>query len=207
MVAVCSVREYPGPGTSSKLEVIDMGVAEKNMMKLGQKAPDFKNLPGVDGKKYSLSDFSDKKALVIIFSCNHCPYVQAYEDRIIALQKEFQNKGAQFIAINSNDASGYPDDSFENMVKRAEEKKFNFVYLQDESQAVARAYGASHTPHIFVFNQKKELSYTGKIDDNWQHPTQVKVTFLKNALSALVEGKEPAEPETFAIGCTIKWKN
>lgn len=184
-----------------------MGVAEKNIMKHGQNAPEFKNLPGVDGKSYSLSDFSDKKVLVVIFSCNHCPYVQAYEDRIMALQKEFQGKRVQFIAINSNDASEYPDDSFENMVARAQEKKFNFVYLRDDSQAVAHAYGASHTPHIFVFNQKRELGYTGKIDDNWQHPDQVKTTFLKNALTSLVEGKEPAEPETFAIGCTIKWKN
>ncbi len=184
-----------------------MSIAEKNVMKIGQAAPDFKNLPSVDGKKVSRSDFGDKKALVIFFSCNHCPYVQAYEDRIMALQNEFKDKGVQFIAINSNDDEGYPDDSFENMVKRTQEKKFNFLYLRDATQEVAKAYGASHTPHIFVFNQNRKLSYTGKIDDNWQNPSQVKKQFLREALTALVQGREPAEPETFAIGCTIKWKS
>ncbi len=183
-----------------------MGVADKILMKTGTAAPDFKGLPGVDGKKYGLSDFSSAQALVVIFSCNHCPYVQAYEDRIIALQKEFKEKGVQFVAINSNDAVKYPDDSFENMAKRAKERNFNFPYLQDESQEVARAYGATHTPHIFVFNAQRRLSYTGKIDDNWQNPSQVKARHLRDALSALTEGREPAEPETFAIGCTIKWK-
>jgi peroxiredoxin len=183
-----------------------MGEATKNGLKHGTIAPDFKNLPGVDGKNYSLSDFSSNKALVIFFSCNHCPYVQAYEDRIIALQTEFKDKGIQFIAINSNDDENYPDDNFDNMVKRAKEKKFNFLYLHDQTQNVAKAYQATHTPHIFVFNQKKELSYTGKIDDNWQNPTQVKRQFLREALSALAQGRDPAEAETFAIGCTIKWK-
>lgn len=184
-----------------------MGVAEKNGMKKGQKAPDFKNLPGVDGKTYSLSDFKDKKVLVIIFSCNHCPYVQAYEDRIMELQRDFGSKGVQFIAINSNDAGEYPDDNFENMVKRATSRKFNFVYLRDDSQQVAKAYQATHTPHIYVFNSKRELSYTGRIDDNWQEPTQVKRRYLREVLDSLVAGHEPAESETFAIGCTIKWKN
>ena len=104
-----------------------MGEATANGLKPGSIAPDFKNLPGVDGKKYSLADFSGKTALVIIFSCNHCPYVQAYEDRFMALQSEFKKNGVQFIAINSNDDSDYPDDSFDNMVKRAKEKKFNFL--------------------------------------------------------------------------------
>jgi peroxiredoxin len=184
-----------------------MGVAGKNGMKKGQKAPEFTGLPGVDGKTYSLRDFKEKKALVIIFSCNHCPYVQAYEDRIMELQRDFGPRGAQVIAINSNDDAGYPDDSFENMVKRAQERKFNFVYLRDASQDVARAYQATHTPHIFVFNSKQELSYTGRVDDNWQEPSQVKRRYLRETLEALVSGREPAESETFAIGCTIKWKN
>jgi len=184
-----------------------MSVSSKHEMKIGEQAPDFKDLPGVDGKKYGLADFGASKVLVVIFSCNHCPYVRAYEDRIIALQKDFKDKGVQFVAINSNDAEGYPEDNFENMVKRAQQKKFNFPYLRDESQAVARAYGASHTPHIFVFNQDRRLGYTGKIDDNWEKPEQVKKQYLKDALTALVQGKAPAEPETFAIGCTIKWKS
>jgi len=183
-----------------------MGVADKILMKPGTRAPEFKNLPGVDGKNHSLPDFAKSPVLAVIFSCNHCPYVQAYEDRIMALQAEFKDKGVQFVAINANDATGYPEDSFDNMGKRAKEKKFNFPYLRDESQEVAKAYGATHTPHLFVFDSNRELIYTGKIDDNWQEPKQVKRQYLREALQALVEGKKPPERETFAIGCTIKWK-
>ncbi len=184
-----------------------MGVADKNFMKIGAAAPDFSDLPGVDGKKYALADFSSSNALVVVFSCNHCPYVQAYEDRIIALQRDFKDKGVQFIAINANDANSYQDDSFENMKKRAKEKGFNFPYLRDDSQSVARAYGATHTPHLFVFNSERKLAYTGKIDDNWQDPSAVQHQYLRDALNALTQGKPAPTPETFAIGCTIKWKN
>jgi peroxiredoxin len=173
-------------------------------LKLGEEAPDF-NLPGVDGKNYSLSDFKDKKAVVVIFSCNHCPYVQAYEDRIIALQEEFKDRGVSFIAINSNDDRNYPEDSFENMVKRAKQKGFNFPYLRDKSQDVARSYGASHTPQIFVFDEGRRLCYTGKIDNNWREPNKVKERYLRDALLAIVEGRDVKNPETYAIGCTIKW--
>lgn len=183
-----------------------MGVATRFPLKKGALAPEFKNCPSVDGHSLSLSDFSDKKVLVIFFSCNHCPYVQAYEDRIMALQTEFASKGVQFIAINSNDDASYPDDSFDNMKKRATERHFNFVYLRDQSQDVAKAYEATHTPHLFVFNEKRELAYTGKIDDNWQFPDQVKQHYLRDVLQSLTEGKEPALSETYAIGCTIKWR-
>lgn len=184
-----------------------MGTADKIGMATGTQAPDFQNLRGVDGHLHNLRDYANKDVLVIVFSCNHCPYVQAYEDRMIALQSEFQSKGVQFIAINSNDATNYPDDSFDNMVERAAFKKFNFPYLRDESQSVAHAYHASHTPHLFVFDKNRRLSYTGKIDDNWQQPDQVTQRFLRDALVALTEGKTPKEPATFAIGCTIKWKS
>ena len=180
-----------------------MSVADQNKMKTGTAAPDF-NLPGVDGKRHALKDFSEP-ALVIFFSCNHCPYVQAYEDRIMALQDEFRGK-ARFIAINSNDAANYPDDSFDNMVARAKQRKFNFVYLRDDGQDVARAYGATHTPHLFVFDKERKLRYTGRIDDNWQEPAKVTRRYLRDALAALTKGQAPAEAETFAIGCTIKWK-
>jgi peroxiredoxin len=173
-------------------------------IKIGDVAPDF-SLPGVDGRNYSLSDFRDKKVLVVIFSCNHCPYVQAYEDRIIALQEEFKDKGVSFIAINSNDDKSYPEDSFENMVKRAKMKGYNFPYLRDKSQDVARVYGATHTPHIFVFDEKRRLRYTGKIDDNWREPDKVKERYLRDAILDLLEGREVRNPETYAIGCTIKW--
>ena len=175
-------------------------------MNIGDAAPDFRDLPGTDFKKYGLSDFKDASALVVVFSCNHCPYVQAYEDRLMALQDEFRGRGARFVAINANDAVSHPDDNFDSMVKRAAERKFNFTYLRDDSQAVARAYGATHTPHLFVFDKNRKLAYTGKIDDNWQAPERVTKRFLKDALSALVDDRVPAEAETFAIGCTIKWK-
>ena len=173
------------------------------MMKM--KAPSF-DLPGVDGKNHSWDEFKGKTAVLVVFSCNHCPYVQASEDRLIDIQKDYGSKGLQVVAINSNDAQNYPEDSFDNMIKRSREKKFNFLYLRDESQAVARAYGATHTPHLFLFDGKGNLKYTGKIDDNWQDPGRVKRKFLRDALDAVLAGKPVAEPETFAIGCTIKWK-
>lgn len=184
-----------------------MGEATANIMHIGDSAPDFKNLLGTDGKKHNLADYATSKTLVVMFTCNHCPYVQAYEGRMVALQAEFKDKGVQFVAINSNDDKGYPDDDYAHMVTRAKEKNFNFPYLRDDTQAVAKAYHASHTPHIFVFNDKRKLAYTGKIDDNWQNADQVKQRFLRDALNSLVQGKAPAPAETYAIGCTIKWKN
>lgn len=184
-----------------------MSVSDKIAMPIGRIAPDFANLPGVDGKKHSLSDYKTKKALVVFFSCNHCPYVQAYEDRIMDLQRATAGQGVQFIAINSNDAVTYPDDNFDNMVKRAKQRNFNFVYLRDDSQDVARAYGATHTPHLFLFDAERKLRYTGKIDDNWQDPSRVTRSYLREAIDAVLQGKDPAEPTTFAIGCTIKWKS
>jgi peroxiredoxin len=173
-------------------------------LEIGDRAPDF-NLPGVDGMHLSLSDLKDKEVLVVIFSCNHCPYAQAYEDRIIALQDEFKDQGVGFIAINSNDDKNYPEDSFEKMIKRAKKKGYNFPYLRDESQKIALDYGATHTPHIFVFDKGRKLSYTGKIDDNWREPNKVKEHYLRDAILALVEGKKIENPETYAIGCSIKW--
>jgi peroxiredoxin len=176
-----------------------------NTLKIGSPAPDF-NLPGIDGKKYSLSSFKDKNAIIVIFSCNHCPYVQANEDRIKQIQKDYKDKGVEVIAINSNDDKGYPEDSFDNMKKRAAEKKFNFLYLRDDIQSVAHAYDATHTPEIFLFDKERKLAFHGKIDDNWQEPNKVQNPYLRNALDELLAGKEISVPETFTIGCTIKWK-
>ena len=176
-----------------------------NNLKIGSTAPDF-NLEGVDGKKYSLSSFADKEALIIIFSCNHCPYVQAYEGRIKQIQEDYKNKRVTVVAVNSNEDVNYPDDSFDNMKKRANEQKFNFLYLRDEDQSVARAYDATHTPEIFLFDKERKLVFHGKIDDNWQEPKKVQNHYLKNALEELLAGKEISVPETFTIGCTIKWK-
>jgi len=176
-----------------------------NNLKIGSHAPDF-NLPGIDGKEYSLNSFADKNALIIIFSCNHCPYVQAYEERMKQIQDDYQQKGVTVIAINSNEDVNYPDDSFENMKKRADEQNFNFLYLRDEDQLVARAYDATHTPEIFLFDKERKLAFHGKIDDNWQEPSKVQNHYLRNALDELLEGNEISVPETFTIGCTIKWK-
>lgn len=174
-------------------------------MNLGEAAPAF-SLPGVDGKTRSLSDFASAKALVVVFSCNHCPYVLAYEDRLIAVQRDYAAQGAQVVAINANDAQGYPEDSFENMRRRAAEKKFNFPYLRDEAQAAAKTYGATHTPHLFAFDAERRLAYTGKIDDNWSDAQGVSRAFLKEALDDMLAGRAPRTPQTHAIGCTIKWK-
>jgi peroxiredoxin len=176
-----------------------------NTLKIGSRIPYFK-LKGVDDRVYSLDTFSDKDVLVVIFSCNHCPYVQAYEDRIKEIQSEFGEKGLAVVAVNSNDDSQYPDDSFDNMKKRAGEKNFNFPYLRDEDQTLAKAFDASHTPEIFLFNKNRELVYHGKIDDNWKDVKAVKSKYLREAIVELIQGEEISVPETFSIGCTIKWK-
>jgi peroxiredoxin len=174
------------------------------VLKLGDPAPAFA-LSGVDGTICSLEGFAEKPILVVMFSCNHCPYVQAYEDRLVAMQRDYKDRGVQLVAINSNDAVNYPEDNLEQMVARAKDKGFNFPYLRDAAQQVARAYGATHTPQIIVFDRERRLCYTGKIDDNWQTPQAVRRQYLREALDALLEGREPAEPSTHAIGCTIKW--
>jgi peroxiredoxin len=174
-------------------------------LKIGAIAPDF-NLPGIDGNTYSLNHFQGNLGFVIIFSCNHCPYVRAYEERIKKIQSDYSNKGVSIIAINSNDSDQYEDDSFENMKKRGAEMSFNFPYLRDEDQSVAAAYGATHTPEIFLFNNQKRLVFHGKIYDNWKEETKVVSTYLRDAIEELILGQEISVPETFTIGCTIKWK-
>lgn len=175
-------------------------------LNIGATLPVFAGLPGVDGKKYSAGSFSDAKVLVIVFSCNHCPYVQAYEERMIAFQSEYGPRGVQLVAINSNDTRNYPDDDFDGMVARAREKKFPFPYLRDDDQSVATAFGATHTPEFLVFDAGHKLRYRGKMDDNYQNPSAVTRHYLHDAVKAILEGKEIAEPETHSIGCTIKWK-
>jgi hypothetical protein len=141
----------------------------------------------------------------VIFSCNHCPYVQAYEDRLVLLQRDYADRGVQFVAINSNDELAYPEDNLSNMTARAQAKGFNFPYLRDASQHAAAAYGATHTPQLFVFDRARRLAYTGKIDDNWQDAQRVSRHFLRETLEALLRGETPATATTHAIGCTIKW--
>lgn len=174
-------------------------------LKIGDNIIDF-NLRGVDEKKYYVDKFRGKRILVVIFTCNHCPYAQAYQDSIKEIQSEYSEKGVQVIAINSNDDNNYPEDSFENMKIRAKEARFNFPYLRDESQEVAREYGAEVTPDVFVFDKNRVLRYRGRIDDNWQNPGKVKEKSLRNAINELLEGKGVSIKEAKAIGCSIKWK-
>ncbi len=173
---------------------------------IGSDAVDFK-LKGVDGKSYDLNSFAGKKALVVVFSCNHCPYAQAYEQRIVQLQSDYLRKSIVFVAINSNDDTNYPEDSFENMVKRSKERGFNFPYVRDESQDIARKYGAICTPHVFAYDNHRILQYKGRIDDNWKNPSEVKTKDLRNALDAILEDKTPQVQETRPFGCSIKWKH
>ncbi len=167
------------------------------------------NLINVDGKMVSLKDHAGSRGAIVIFTCNHCPFSVAYEDRIIELHKKYADKGYPVIAINSNDSVAYPDDSFGNMVLRAREKNFPFKYLYDESQEIARAYGAARTPHVFVLQRRDEsfiVKYIGAIDDNTDNPAEVKSKYVENAVNELIERKEVSSPFTKAIGCSIKWK-
>lgn len=171
----------------------------------GSPAPPF-SLPGTDGKTWSLEQFKERKVLVVVFTCNHCPYAIAWEGRILDLAREYGPKGVGFVAINPNDETRYPQDSMAEMVKRVAAKGYPFPYLRDESQAVARAYGAQVTPHIFVFDAGRKLRYQGRVDDNHEDPKKVKSHDLRNALDALLAGKAPPAAETPAQGCSVKWK-
>ena len=173
---------------------------------IGSPAPAFGPLPGTDGKKYSLDSFGSAKIVVLSFTCNHCPYAKAYEDRFIELAREFTGQGVAFSAINANDDVTYPDDSFENMRVRAGEKAFPFPYLRDEHQDVARAYGAVCTPHLFVLNGDRRLAYEGRIDDNWKDPAGAKSHDLRHAIEDLLAGRPVRVPRTNPMGCSIKWK-
>jgi peroxiredoxin len=171
----------------------------------GQSAPDF-NLPGVDGKNYSLANFKDAKLLVIAFSCNHCPYVIGSEERIQKFVADYAPKGVAFVAINSNETEGHPGDSFDNMVIRAREKGFKFPYLRDDSQEIAVKYGALRTPHFYVFDADRKLRYTGRMDDNPRNPGKETTHELRDAVDDLLAGKQPRQPLTNPIGCNVKWK-
>jgi peroxiredoxin len=171
---------------------------------MGQACPDF-NLLGVDNRQYSLSSFQHAKALVVMFLCNHCPYVKAVEQRILTLARELQEHGVQFVAIGSNDAERYPEDSFENLQKNWRDKSYPFPYLYDADQTVARRFGAVCTPDFFGYDQDRRLAYRGRLDDNWKEPEKVQRQEMRTALLEIVAGKKPSEPQTPSMGCSIKW--
>jgi peroxiredoxin len=171
---------------------------------IGTDAPAF-DLPGVDGRNHSLGDYTAADVLVLIQSCNHCPYVQAWEGRMKQIQSDYSDRGVRLVAISSNDADAYPEDSFDEMRKRAERMGFNFDYLYDESQDVARALGSERTPEVFVFDRDRRLRYHGAIDDS-RDEDAVRRHYLHEALDALLAGKEPPEAETPPVGCSMKWR-
>lgn len=175
---------------------------------VGDKATDFK-LKNVDGSYVSLSDYENAKGFVVVFTCNHCPYAKAYQDRIIAIDKKYKSKGYPVIAINPNDEEIVEGDSFEAMVERAKEKGYTFPYLKDETQEVYRTYGATRTPHVYLLNKENKdlvVRYIGTIDDNYKDPSAVTETYLTDAIDALLADKKPEPEFTKAIGCTIKDK-
>jgi len=170
----------------------------------GQKAIDFK-LPATDGKEYSLSDFDRFKYLVIFFTCNHCPYVLGSDEITRQTAEKFSKKGVGFAGINSNSENTYPEDSFPNMVERMKKNKFPWVYLYDQPQEVAKAYGALRTPHFYVFDENRILVYTGRGVDNPRDTSKMTVNNLDLALGELTTGKPITVPVTNPIGCNIKW--
>jgi peroxiredoxin len=185
---------------------------EVRTLDIGAAAPDFK-LPGIDGREYTLEDFAAAKVLVLIFTCNHCPTAQAYEDRILKLHADYKDRGVAMVAINPNDPQavrldelGYTDlgDTFEEMKIRAKAKKFTFPYLHDgETQKTARAYGVQATPHVFIFDRERKLRYVGRIDD--AEVKEVKSHDARNAIEALLAGKPVPVEKTRVFGCSTKW--
>ncbi|MES2487949.1 MAG: thioredoxin family protein [Bacteroidota bacterium] len=174
--------------------------------KVGDTATDF-SLKNTDGKKVALKDYKDAKGFIVVFTCNHCPYAQAYEDRIIALDKKYRALGYPVVAINPNNPEKQKDDSFEKMQERAKAKKYTCAYLLDEGQQIYPQYGATKTPHVYVLQKTAKgnvVKYIGAIDDNSEDAGAVKQKYVENAVDALIKGKEVPVKETKAIGCSIK---
>ena len=174
-------------------------------LKIGDAAPDF-NLPATDGKTYSLADFAGAGALVVFFTCNHCPFVIGSDETTRATAVRLKDKGVAFIGINSNSQNTHPDDDFAHMVERMKANRFPWVYARDESQETARAYGALRTPHFFVFNKARKLVYTGRGVDNPRQAVASKSFDLDRALDELLAGKPISVPLTNPIGCNVKWE-
>ena len=178
-------------------------------LKPGDNAVEF-SLKDVDGMKVSLSDYKDQKGVIVVFTCNPCPFAKAYEQRIIALHKSYVDQGFPVVAINPNDVEISPDDTMEKMKARAEEQEYPFPYLKDETQEIYKAYGATKTPHIFLLQNKGgkfKVAYIGAIDDNAMDAGSVTSKYLESAIAALLSGSNPAPASTKAIGCTIKSKS
>jgi len=173
-------------------------------LQIGQQAPDF-SLPATDGRTYSLADFADAETLVVFFTCNHCPYVVGSDEITRATANKFADRGVKFVGINSNSVGTKPLDSFEHMVERMEEQRFPWTYLRDESQDVAKSYGALRTPHFYVFDRDRKLVYTGRGIDNPRESSKMTVNDLDNALTEHTSGQPISVQLTNPVGCNVKW--
>jgi peroxiredoxin len=195
MARICTI--------GSLIAVVVLAAASGFAAKLsvGDAAPDWSGIVGIDDKEHGLSDFKDAKLVVLVFTCNHCPVAVAYQDRLVALQKDYQDKGVQVVAVNVNNV---PADRLEPMKKRAKEKGFNFPYLYDSTQKMGLDYGATVTPHVFVLDKTRKVAYVGAVDDS-QNPDKVKTPHLRNAIDALLDGKEPPKTTTQQFGCSIQY--
>jgi peroxiredoxin len=189
------------------LAVVVLGVsaschAAEAKLKIGQQAPDWKDIKGVDDKNHSLADYKDAKLVVVVFTCNHCPVAVAYEDRIVQFQKDYKEKGVQVVAINVNDL---PADQLDKMKERAEKKGFNFPYLFDPGQQTGRDYGATCTPHFFLLDKDRKVAYMGAMDNN-MNADKAEKKWLRDAADAVLDGQKPPKAVTQQFGCGIKWK-
>ena len=176
---------------------------------IGATVADFQ-LKNVDGNKISLANFKSQKGVIVVFTCNHCPFAKAYEDRVLALDKKYAALGYPVLAINSNDVATYEEDSFDNMKARAKDKAYSFPYLFDESQNVAKAFGATRTPHVYILKNegsKFTVQYIGTIDDNAQDASGVTKRYVEDALNNLSAGKPVVTTITKAVGCAIRWRD
>ncbi len=172
---------------------------------IGSPIPNF-SLLGVDQKQHALKDYSGRPALVVMFICNHCPYVKAIEDRLIQLGHDLNELDVPLVAICANDSENYPDDSFENLRARAQLKNYSFPYLHDEDQQVAKKFGAVCTPDFFVYDRDLKLQYRGRLDDSWKDPSAVRNRELYEFTKALVHGEKTPEQQHSSMGCSIKWR-
>ncbi|MBX9789597.1 MAG: thioredoxin family protein [Pirellulales bacterium] len=201
------IRKFACPAALFVFAISYAAVAEagkfNKVLSPGDQAPEWTSLVGTDDKQHSLADYKNADVLVLVFTCNHCPVAIALEDRIIELQKDYAGKKVQVIAVNVNKGE---DDDLDNMKERVTEKGFNFPYLFDPSQAIARDYGARVTPDVVVLNKARKVVYTGAIDDNWKDATSVGHRYVRDAIDATLGGQEPKVTETRAEGCGIRYE-
>lgn len=208
LLAAFSCKNDKEPNLNNDQELASLSTenfSQSSGYQVGDLATDF-NLKDVNGKMVSLKNYEEAKGYIIVFTCNHCPFSQAYEERIIALDKKYQSKGFPVIAINPTDPEKYESDSYENMQKRAKEKGYTFPYLLDVGQKIFPQYGATNTPHVYVLDkteQGNKVAYSGAIDDNAKNPAAVQKKYVEDAIDAIIAGKIPEITNTKAIGCTI----